>query len=171
MKRVGTIYLITNLINNKKYVGQTTNCVKFRYKAHCTKKIQMPINVAIRKYGKENFKIEEIVSCFDIDSLNEMEKFFIENFNCLSPNGYNLTTGGKNYKRSKENIEKMSQVRKGMVFESRRPWIEATNIKTGEKITFKGSKAGLQYGFNPSLVRKCLCRERFKHANHTFKYI
>lgn len=171
MKPVGTIYLITNLLNNKKYVGQTTNSVKFRYRAHCTKKIQMPINVAIRKYGKTNFKIEEIVSCFDLNSLNEMEKYFIEYFNALSPNGYNLTTGGKNYKRSEENIKKMSEIRKGMIFETRRPWIEAINIKTGEKIIFKGSKAGKEYGFTPGLIRKCLCGQRYKHANHTFRYI
>ena len=48
----------------------------------------------MNKYGLEHFYfiiIEEVSN----DSLNEREKFWIKFYNSLSPNGYNLTTGGE----------------------------------------------------------------------------
>lgn len=109
------IYIIKNKINDKVYVGQSVshrlNKNKYRYfgyigrfKDHIseavnnTKKKQCSyLNNAIRKYGTENFFVELIEIC-DINNANEREIFHIENNNCLFPNGYNLTTGGKVFK-------------------------------------------------------------------------
>ena len=49
---------------------------------------------AIKKYGKENFKIECLVECND-SFLDEYETKFIDIYNTLHPNGYNLKLGGE----------------------------------------------------------------------------
>lgn len=58
--KLGKIYRITNLVNNKIYIGQTIRDLKVRFKQHCYKKGCTYLHNAILKYGKENFKIELI---------------------------------------------------------------------------------------------------------------
>lgn len=95
------IYLITNKINNKKYVGQTTQSVKKRFIQHKSSKSSNSIlHKSIRKYGKENFVISVLMECYSIDELNYFEQYFIEYYNTLSKNGYNLKSGGLNCKHS-----------------------------------------------------------------------
>lgn len=87
------IYLITNLINQKKYVGITKNTIEKRWKEHIRttrKKKKYAIHDAIIKHGEENFSIvllEENVT----DPLREC--FWIEQHNTFEE-GYNLTKGG-----------------------------------------------------------------------------
>ena len=50
------IYKITNKINGKKYVGQSNN-INRRFSEHCLRS-EIPIDIAIQKYGKENFVFE-----------------------------------------------------------------------------------------------------------------
>jgi group I intron endonuclease len=91
------VYLITNTVNGMQYVGQTTRSLAVRWKAHrkpgsaCTL-----LRRAIAKYGKHSFKIETLAICSTLSELNEKEVNYIKHFNTLSPNGYNLTTGGNN---------------------------------------------------------------------------
>jgi hypothetical protein len=114
----GMIYIITNTINNKKYIGQTLSHRKNhnryrpfgyirRFKDHIsealcnTKKNQCTyLNQAIRKYGKDVFIVELIETC-PIELLDEKEIYQISNHNSLYPNGYNLTIGGKNFYTTK----------------------------------------------------------------------
>lgn len=105
------IYLITNLLNNKKYVGQTIQSIDKRWRRHCwksTSKNSMPICKAISKYGKENFKIEIIASCSSQEDLNQKEIFFTNKLNTWSPNGYNLRAGDGKGSMSQETKEKIS---------------------------------------------------------------
>lgn len=96
---MGFIYLATNLINNKKYIGLTTKTVKERWNRHIydamIRKDDFYFHRAIRKYGIENFKVEEIEECPD-NKLAEKEKFYIKHYNSFykNKNGYNLTLGG-----------------------------------------------------------------------------
>lgn len=90
------IYKITNTINNKVYVGQTSLSVENRFKQHCKDSINpktsdRPLYRAMRKYGIENFIIEIIE---ETDIPNEREKYWIEFYNSYC-NGYNATLGGE----------------------------------------------------------------------------
>ena len=93
------IYKIENKINGKLYIGQTISSLKIRFRKHLSqincKNQCSALYSAIKKYGKENFIVSEIVEGeFSKEELNNLEQFFIEHFNSLSPNGYNLQTGG-----------------------------------------------------------------------------
>lgn len=109
----GEIYLITCSESNKGYVGQAfthrLNHKKYRpfgstgrLKDHIsaainnTKKKQcMYLNNAIRKYGADKFSVQLIKRC-ELDEMDYYETYYIEFYNTLYPNGYNLTKGGKN---------------------------------------------------------------------------
>lgn len=86
------VYKIECFINGKIYVGQTQRPLEERISEH--KRADSLIGRAIRHYGLDNFKIEVIAECDNIDELNELEKFWIAKLNCKAPNGYNLTDGG-----------------------------------------------------------------------------
>ena len=94
----GTIYIITNSLNNKVYIGQTIQLLQDRWSEHCRKpssknEANMCIKRAILKYGKENFRIRELEKC-GIEELNEREIYYIKLYNSFR-NGYNSTKGGK----------------------------------------------------------------------------
>lgn len=92
------VYMITNLINDKKYIGQSINPKK-RFQSHCeyrktnNKKYVSLISQAIQKYGKENFKLSIL---YFGEDYNEKEKDFIQKYDTLTPNGYNIMEGGEN---------------------------------------------------------------------------
>lgn len=112
---IGHIYKVTNLINNKVYIGQTIQTVQNRWYRHCGKSgiSQAELNThfkrAILKYGKDNFKIETIEDC-DSSLLNEREKYYISYFDSYN-NGYNSTLGGRDgFKPYKTNDETNHQI-------------------------------------------------------------
>jgi len=108
------IYVIKNNTTGKIYVGQANshrmNKNKYRYFGYIgrfndhiseayanTKKKQCRyLNNSIRKYGKDNFSVELIEVC-ELDKADEKEIYYINKYNSLYPNGYNLTKGGKNF--------------------------------------------------------------------------
>ena len=112
------IYKITNQINGKIYIGQTVQPLIKRWQNHLsTSSGCLALKAAIEKYGRENFKIEEIQSTNTLDELNKAEEYWVDKLNTLAPNGYNLKTGGDNSIPSKETRLKMSKASKGQI-----PW-------------------------------------------------
>ena len=93
------IYLITNTVNGKMYVGQS-NGIKRRFNRHKRAAVTKHhreafyLHNSIAKHGQENFKFEVLLYSKDRDYLNLMEQRCIDSYNTLSPNGYNLDTGG-----------------------------------------------------------------------------
>lgn len=88
------IYKIINDINNKIYIGQTSFSLEKRFKEHLadSDKIEKrPLYYAMRKYGKEHFKIELIE---ETNFPNEKEKYWINYYDSYN-NGYNATLGGE----------------------------------------------------------------------------
>jgi group I intron endonuclease len=91
----GIIYKVTNLINNKVYIGQTVGLLEDRWNGHC-RSDKSPLDRAIQKYGKNNFIIEEIDRGITYYELNEKEIKYIKKYDSLSHNnGYNIYSGGK----------------------------------------------------------------------------
>lgn len=95
---VMTIYIITNLIDNKQYVGITCReNVEKRWIEHKsaarrkTKNLSV-INRAIKKHGQENFKFEivEKYENISVEELLKKESILIAQNNTLAPNGYNV---------------------------------------------------------------------------------
>ena len=133
------IYKITNKVNGKSYIGQTTNSLLIRWYKHTHKSSRcLAIHSAIEKYGKDNFTIETIDTASTKEELNEKEKYWIEFFNTISPNGYNLKTGGNNCTYTEESLKRMSD-----------------GIKKHWKNTpFPTSKPVFQFTLDGSLVRE-----------------
>jgi len=92
------IYKITNIINNKIYIGLTVQGAKVRYLHHLYESranSPFPIHNSIRKYGEENFRLEVIETRETSDELKDLEKFYISLYNSNNRDlGYNLTEGG-----------------------------------------------------------------------------
>lgn len=109
------IYKITNLCNGMVYIGQTSVSVKKRFLQHChrRKNPNSYIDRAIQKYGKENFTVELIDSATSADELNEKEIYWIKQYDCVFPKGYNLTFGGSGMLAAGVTKEKMRQAKLG----------------------------------------------------------
>lgn len=97
----GTIYVITNLNNNKKYVGLTIKTAEQRFEEHISnssKGMNTILCKAIRKHGRENFIVEVLETKIDnAEELKEREKYWIKELDTYSftgGHGYNMTIGG-----------------------------------------------------------------------------
>lgn len=112
------VYVVTNSVNGKQYVGQTKYGAEFRWKQHVQAANRGQGHVlgnAIRKYGAENFKIEVAVRCESIDELWKHETRLIEELKTIEC-GYNREKGGWGnpyHPTREETRKKMSAVRKG----------------------------------------------------------
>lgn len=104
------IYKITNIQNNKVYIGQTIRPIQDRFHRHINDALNNILDIhfarAIRKYGKDNFIIEQIDQAQTQDELNKKEQYWIQYYNSVQ-NGYNETDaiskcGGNTYQSKTE---------------------------------------------------------------------
>ena len=115
MKNPG-IYILTNTVNGKQYVGRD-RCLPSRANKHLNG--QSPncprIHRTIKKNGNENFSVEIIqYPGISDEALNAVERWKIRQLRTLSPSGYNLTEGGEGlFNPPPEIRQKMSKNRKG----------------------------------------------------------
>lgn len=137
MCRPWHLYVITNLINGKQYVGVTTNPVKRRCK-HYSGWGSKIVGYALRKYGKENL---QFLVCFHGREriIKDMEQNLITALKTKVPNGYNLTGGGDGkvgHFPSEETRKKISEACKG----------RGMSIETRKKIseTHKGMSYSIE---------------------------
>lgn len=113
---IGYIYITTNLINGKKYIGQKRS-TEFNPEYKGSGKYLWR---AINKYGWDNFKVELVKECnTNYDDLDQMEIDLIKQHDAVnSKEFYNLQAGGqkgniKGSKLSDETRALMSSSRKG----------------------------------------------------------
>lgn len=129
---MGVIYLRTNKVNGKKYVGQA---VDIEQRQRTWKSINHYAGKAIynarNKYGIDAFDFEILKECED-EELNQWEMYYIKELNTKVPNGYNMTDGGeaswiKGKHLSEEHKRKIGDGNKDKKRseESKRKWSEA----------------------------------------------
>ena len=93
----GYIYMTTNLINGKKYIGQrkmkkgVLDPLEDNYLGSGTLLLR-----SLLKYGKENFSKKILQLCDNYDELNKAEKYWIAKYDAVNNNNfYNIATGGE----------------------------------------------------------------------------
>lgn len=95
----GYIYLVTNIINGKQYVGKTYSTPEQRFKEHVKdsyknkQRYMSAFHKAIKVYGPDSFKVTTLETC-DISCINDREMYWINYYNTYK-NGYNSTLGGE----------------------------------------------------------------------------
>jgi len=117
---IGTIYLITNLVNGNRYVGQTIRKVSWRWTQHIYNSnfFNYPLYKSIKKYGREKFKLTILETTNDLNLLNDLEVKHIreqQSFIDWKRGGYNLNTGGgMKIVVSNQTKQKLSKLHKGI---------------------------------------------------------
>ena len=94
---MGQIYIITNSVNGKVYIGKTPAGIQTRWERHIAdsikpRKYKSLLYEAMNKYGIDKFHITQIEECSN-DKLDEREQYWIRQYNSYG-SGYNLTIGG-----------------------------------------------------------------------------
>ncbi len=158
------IYLTTNLINNKQYVGSHKGTVCDLYLG--SGKI---LKSAILKYGKENFKRKILKEC-DIYSNLLFEEKYIKKYNTLIPNGYNISpTGGyiifDEKLRNKLSIAKNGKKQSNVTKEKRRKSMLGKNTgPKSEETKRKISEANKGHTFNKGRIHSEESRNNMSKA-------
>lgn len=136
------VYRIVNKITCEEYIGKTTRELSRRWLEHTQKQTDcVRLSRAIKKYGKQNFIVQELGKYTTLEDLNNAEEYFISFYNTLSPNGYNLITGGRSPEWSEESKNKVSITLKKRVELGIQPGLfkkgeqrsPATQFKSGDK--------------------------------------
>ena len=167
---MGYIYLITNKINGKQYVGQSIrNDINIRWKQHKNNKSgDTPISKAYNKYGIENFKFQIICICFDEDC-NKYEIDYIKQYNTISPNGYNLRVGGENSKHHADTIKKLSDKMKEKWLITKHPCIGLKYSEEYKKKMSDSVKKSLKEKTLKGFKQSIKCLENLKDASEKRK--
>lgn len=112
-EKICGIYCIENLVNNKRYIGQSTD-ITFRFYQHrsdlkCNRHKNRHLQYSWNEYGKENFKFYVLEECL-CEELDELERFYIAHFDTMNQDyGYNFESGGNLKKKaSMETRQKIS---------------------------------------------------------------
>lgn len=192
------IYLRTNTINKKKYVGQTNNFKRRNWewlslKQYYANKL---LTIDREKYGLDNWVVEILKECEDSEA-DYWEQYYIKKYNTKYPNGYNMSDGGKapyGVIRSEETRKKMSEARKGQrawnkgkyhTEESKKKMSEAQKglkknkpSKIVYQYTLDGklvkiwttTKYSKNYGFHRGNINECCNGKRKTHKGFIWSY-
>lgn len=115
---VGYIYLISNDVNDKKYVGQTVRDIHVRFDEHCfDPRSTSIIHTAIQDIGYRHFSIK-LLETVDIAKLEEREKYWVEYYDAYF-NGYNGTPdGGFSKTAQRRDFSQVQVIENGLIFDS-----------------------------------------------------
>ena len=110
-----TVYMHTNKINGKRYIGITMNAVEKRWGAGSGYHKNKYLTRAIKKYGWDNFDHNVLAVGLTKEEACKTEQDMIAFFNTQDKRyGYNQTSGGEHFKHSEESKLLMSKNRTGI---------------------------------------------------------
>lgn len=183
------VYLITNKVNNMKYVGITCQGAEKRYRGHLGSAdgntSQAPLHIAIREFGKSNFSMQVLESNISQEEARDREKYFIELYDTLEPHGYNTYRAGMGGRRHSDearqhisdrlkghkfSASRNEKVRKAMIArEYKQAWSDNLSKAmlgkcAGEKNPFYGKK------HTPEVLAK-IQSTKLLHPDHTIEYL
>lgn len=163
-KMIWSIYLITNTVNMKVYVGQTNGKIRHRFWTHCNSDGCPKIHRAIKKYGVEQFRIRTLLRVDSQEAADAFEIRYIDYFNSIE-NGYNLKTGGS---RGCHNEETKEKIRLAHLGSKRTPEQCATMAasKMGEKNPMFGKPHSEEHKARLSASMKGMHNSGAFHAGH-----
>lgn len=196
----GVIYKITNLKNNKIYIGQTIKKNPYqRINQHFLGTGNRLLFKSFLKNNKDKklYKVEIIACSKNSEDLNYCEQFFINYFNCLVPNGYNLDSGGKQHTKSEitkaklragaiRYFQKHPNSRKGKRIPGSTRWLKerryvrptirysditAVKLSTNEQYNFTSiAECAKILSLNPTCISRVLNQQnnRTQHKGYTF---
>ena len=162
------IYLITNKINGKQYVGKTENTIDERWREHCNDYQRehcekRPLYNAMLKYGIDNFEIKELEYLKEGGKLlSDREIYWIEKLGTYGSNGYNATKGGDgtliynydeiiklyNEYKSINQVSKILNCDKGTINKV----LDIYNVNVEERKTRSKAKVVEQYSLDEKLL-------------------
>ncbi len=132
------IYIVTNTVTSKQYVGLTKN-LKVRWNQHRRMNgTAKYLHASIKKYGIEAFVFTHFADAFDLESAQTIERLLISEHNTKIPHGYNLTDGGEGiigFVFSEESKQKMRNSAKGQT--------RSKESNEKRRIAMLGNKHGL----------------------------
>ena len=99
------LYKITNLLNNKCYIGITNRNPEERFAEHKKPSASSFIGKAIQSDGIDNFSFEIILTNIEDSEISKLECEYIQKYNSLLPNGYNADLGGVEYHKHSDYIK------------------------------------------------------------------
>lgn len=183
------IYLIRNIITNKVYIGQSIN-IKQRWSEHKARAFNpnnncyhKPLYLSMRKYGLEAFVFEVLCECSP-EELDDKEKYYINQYDCIVPKGYNILPGGqennnlivckcKQCGKIISNDTKTGLCRECYAKTTRiieRPTAEQL-IKELQNVNGNFSELGRQYGVNGNSIRKWCKQYNISYKSADYKVI
>ena len=151
------VYKITNIQNNKVYIGQTIRPIEQRFKRHIADAMNGSLDThlarAIRKYGPDNFKLSLICSCKSQKELCEQEQYWIRYYNSVQE-GYNETDaiskcGGNTYQsKTPEEMKIIADKIRKTKLGGKNPnarQVKMIDLKNGEEKIFKSQQECADY--------------------------
>lgn len=140
------IYKITNILNGKKYVGQSTNIIR-RWSHHKTNLIKgthvnLYLQRAVNKYGLKSFSFD-VIETVEKSMLDEREAYWIQKLQAAFPNGYNLKPGGDSrgeWCHSEQTKDKL-----------RKPVICLNDLQTYKSVIFAEKATGIEH----TMIQHC----------------
>lgn len=184
------VYRITNLVNNKVYIGQTIQPLNVRWNRHkfdARKGSTYAIHNAIRKYGEDKFEIDIIDTASTREELDAKEIYWINAYNSMTPNGYNLCEGGnaprwtpemhsklsgENHWTSRKSFSKESLSKKhDALYRKPSPRSKPVRcVETGE-VFYCAKEFEYRYGHSLSKIIACCKGKRESHHGYHWEYV
>lgn len=187
----GVIYLVTNKLTRKCYIGQTTMSLHERWRHHKRTRSEVGdcLGDDIGLLGESQFSIMELAVTQNPAELDGLETWYIQQYQTLAPAGYNLTPGGHSFSKTERSRDLQSRAaigrkftdspkpikgslvircRKNKIVVDRKKPVVGTHLITGEVIELAG--VSVDPRFDPRLVSACCKGKRRHHRGYAWRY-